>query len=102
MRIVQYYSHLNGFEYLQYHRPHIWEDLSNIIASVDAERCRTKNSEESRKLGRKLYSPVEMNKEFADLFRKYNWSERRVINWVAEDTSILRDIIRLCPEDQKK
>lgn len=102
MQIVQYYSHLNGFEYIQYHRPHIWDDLQKIIASVDAERCRTKNSEESRKIGRKLFSPVDMNKEFADLFRQHDWSERRVVNWVAEDTSILRDIIRLSPEEQKK
>lgn len=102
MKIIQYYSHLNGFEFLKYHKSHIWDDLEAVISGVDAERCRTKASAEARKVGRTLYSPVEMNKEFARLFRAHGWSERRVVNWLAEDTSLLREIMRLGADDQKK
>lgn len=102
MQIVQYYSHLNGFEYLQYHRPHIWTELESVIHALDAEECRTKASAEVRKEGRMLYSPVDMNKEFERLFENHGWSERRVTNWLSEDTSLLREIMRLEPEDQKK
>ena len=101
MKIVQYYSHLNGFEYLKYHRPHIWDDLEAVVGSVDAEKCRTKDSAEIRKKGRTLYSPIDMNKEFARLFAENKWSERRVTNWLAEDTSILREIMQLQPKEQK-
>lgn len=69
MQIVQYYSHLNGFEYLQYHRPHIWTELESVIHALDAEKCRTKASAEVRKEGRMLYSPVDMNKEFERLLK---------------------------------
>lgn len=102
MQIVQYYSHLNGFEYLQYHRPHIWTELESVIHALDAEKCRTKASAEVRKEGRMLYSPVDMNKEFERLFEDHGWSERRVTNWLSEDTTLLREIMRLEPEDQKK
>ncbi len=102
MKVVQFYSHLNGFEYLKYHKAHVWDDLQTIVAGVDAKRCRTKVSAEARKQGRTLYSPTEMNIEFGKLFRTAGWSERRVTNWLAEDTSLLRDIMRLPPDEQKK
>jgi len=102
MKIVQYYSHLNGFEYLQYHRPHIWTELENIVANVDATVCRTKQSKEMRKAGQTLYSPVDLNKAFAKLFAQHEWHDRRVTNWLAEDTSILRKILTLSPDEQKQ
>jgi len=101
MKIIQYYSPLNGFEYLQYHRPHIWQELETIVAAVDAANCRNKLSRETRKLGKTLYSPIDLNKAFSSLFNQHSWSERRVINWLAEDTNILRKIITLPPEKQK-
>ncbi len=102
MQIVQYYSHLNGFEYLQYHRPHIWAELEAVVKALDAEKCKTKKSAEARKEGRDLYSPVDMNKEFERLFKLHKWSERRVTNWLSEDTSLLREIMRMEPDAQKK
>lgn len=102
MRIVQFYSHLNGFEYLQYHKPKIWTEVESIIAGVDAERCRTKASSEARKAGKTLYSPVDMNAEFKQLFEQNSWKEERVTNWLSEDTGILRQIVNLKPDDQKR
>lgn len=104
MRIVQYYSHLNGFEYIKYHKPQIWDEFEEVVNLVDAERCRTKISEEKRKmeLGINLFSPIDMNKEFVRFFGERGWKEQRVINWLTEDTTLLRDIMRLPPEEQKK
>ena len=102
MRIVQFYSHLNGFEYLQYHKPAIWAEVESIIAGVDAERCRTKSSREAKKAGKTLYSPIDMNAEFKKLFEDNKWKEERVTNWLSDDTNILRQIVNLKPEDQKK
>ena len=102
MRIVQFYSHLNGFEYLQYHKPKIWAEVESIIAGVDAERCRTKASAEARKSGKTLYSPIDMNAEFKQLFEQNQWKEERVTNWLSEDTGILRQIVNLKPDDQKR
>ena len=38
------YSHLNGWEYLKVHKPNIWSEIEAVIASADAEACRTKIS----------------------------------------------------------
>ena len=43
-----------------------------------------------------------MNKEFERLFKLHKWSERRVTNWLSEDTSLLREIMRMEPDAQKK
>jgi len=102
MKIVQYYSHLNGFEYLQYHRPHVWDELEAIIDEVNANRCRTKVSKEKLKEGKSLYSPIDLNNAFSRLFTQYGWKERRVINWLSENTDILRQIISLPPDKQKE
>ncbi len=45
MRIVQQYSHLNGYEHILVHKPHVWKDIVEVGSSIDAEQCRTKVSE---------------------------------------------------------
>ena len=42
MRIAARYSHLNGEEFLLVHRRELWDEILEVIASVDAEACRTK------------------------------------------------------------
>ena len=48
MRVVTYYSHLNGLEFLQVHKPGLWAEILDVIARLDAETCRTKVSKEIR------------------------------------------------------
>ena len=61
MRVVERYSHLNGEEHLLVHHPRLWDEIRAVVKAVDAEKCRTKVSEEKTRRGRRLYSPVDMN-----------------------------------------
>ena len=65
MKIVEIYSHLNGLEYLLVHKKRLWEEFKKVVSLVSAKKCKTKISKEKRKQGTKLYSPIQMNKEFS-------------------------------------
>ena len=75
MRIRARYSHLNGEEYLLVHRRALWREVRKVIAAVDAQACRTKVSEERGRVGKRLYSPVAMNRAFKAGFRARGWRE---------------------------
>ena len=62
MRVVEHYSHLNGLEYLMVHKPHLWQEILDVINSVDATQFKTKVSQEKTMKGKLLYAPKEMNK----------------------------------------
>lgn len=64
MHIGAKYSHLNGEEYLLVHHKELWHEIQDVIVSVDTARCRTKISRERTMLGKKLYSPLDMNRAF--------------------------------------
>ena len=64
MKIVKTYSNLNGLEFLLVHKKHIWDEIEQVINSVDGPSCKTKVSKEKRMKGKLLYSPIEMNKNF--------------------------------------
>lgn len=101
MRILASYSHLNGLEYLLVHKPRLWEEIQNAIAFVDAGKCRTKISRESRKHGRVLYSPKDMNGAMKALFKASGWDERRTSYWVTEDAKLIRRTMHMDAARQK-
>ena len=102
MKIVETYSHLNGLEYLLVHKPNLWEEIQNVIVSVDAEVCKTKVSKEKTMTGKLLYSPIDMNACFNQLLRAENWHESRVGYWVTKSEKLIRKTLTLSPEEQKK
>ena len=102
MRIVETYSHLNGFEYLMYHKPNIWAEIVEAIESVNAEQCRTKVSKEKKIEGKLLYSPQDMNKAMQKKFIELNWHKDRVSYWVTGDANLIRKTIHLPPDEQKE
>jgi Restriction endonuclease BglII len=102
MRLAQYYSHQNGFEWLMYHKPHIWNEVEDAIKQVDAEKCRTKKSLEERKRGKGLlYSPVDLNKRFGEILFPQGWKSRETVNWLSEDLSTIKKLIKLTPAEQQ-
>jgi hypothetical protein len=102
MRIVQRHSHLNGYEYLMYHKPEIWREIENAIRAVDAKKCKTKKSEEQRKIGRLLFSPIKLNEAFSKAFGDRKWQQRRTTNWLCQDIELVKKINRLPPDEQKR
>ena len=102
MRIASKYSHMNGEEYLLVHKPRLWQEVCDAVASVDAEACKTKVSRERTMPGRLLYSPRDMNRAFDLEFRARGWSERRNTFWVAHDEMLLRRVYRETEERQKQ
>lgn len=81
MRIVEYYSHLNGLEFLLVHKPHLWREIKDVIEEIDGNHCKIKVSKEKRTLDKLLYSPVEMNRRFKNRLAVKSWQESRVSYW---------------------
>lgn len=102
MKIGALYSHLNGHEWLLVHERRIWREIETIIAGVDGSRFKTKISEEKTMRGRRLYSPIDLNKAFAAKFRRDGWEQSRTSYWVTEDYDLIRKTLTLLPEEQRR
>lgn len=102
MRIAEFYSHLNGWEHIKVHKKRLWRELEQVIESVDAEACRTKQSKEARKAKKGLlYSPIAMNDRFHGELESRGWVEDRVSYWVTSDAELIRQTIPLEPDEQR-
>lgn len=102
MKIVQFYSHLNGYEWLLVHHRPLWREIQEIIKPIDAERYKTKVSKEKTMTGRLLYSPIELNARFSEGFRKAGWRESRTSYWVTDDYKLIRKTLHMEPKKQKQ
>lgn len=102
MRIVAHYSHLNGFEYLQYRKPGLWREIEAAIGSVDAACLPKKISREQGMVGRELFSPKAMNAAMGEAFRERGWNETRTGYWVTADAQLIRKTMSLPEADQKR
>lgn len=102
MKICETYSHLNGLEYLIVHKPHLWQEIQEVIITVDAKACKTKKSKEKRMVGKLLYSPVDMNANFKELLVKTGWEESRVSYWVTKDEKLIRRTLPMPEKKQKE
>jgi len=102
MKIIETYSHLNGLEYLLVHKPGLWVEIQNVIATVNAEACKTKVSKEKGMLGKLLYSPIDMNMSFKNLLSAAGWGENRVNYWVTKNEKMIRKTLTLDPKVQRK
>lgn len=102
LRIVEVYSHLNGWEYIKVHKPQLWDEIENIIRNINANKCKTKISKEKNRKGDMLYSPIDLNKEFKKYFEQNNWKESRVSYWVTKDAQLIRKTMNLDANEQKK
>ena len=102
MKIIETYSHLNGLEYLCYRHPKIWDELVSIIDQVDADACRTKISKEKTKIGKVLFSPIDMNNAFKNLLEANGWQESKTQYYVTANIKLARETLTLSAEEQKK
>ncbi|MDN2657725.1 BglII/BstYI family type II restriction endonuclease [Cobetia sp. 14N.309.X.WAT.E.A4] len=103
MKIAKIHSHMNGLEYLGYHKNNLLDEIKDVISQVDAASCRIKESREARKQDQGLlYSPKEMNRLFKLHFNALGWEDERVTNWLCSDLDVLKRSVTLSPEEQKK
>lgn len=101
MNIVETYSHLNGLEFLMVHHPERWSEIQQVIAQVDAEACLTKESRERGRVGKLLYSPIDMNKRFKDLLSAHGWQQEVTRYWVTADHRLIRQTMHLPEAEQR-
>jgi len=102
VKIAETYSHLNGLEFLLVHKPNLWKEIQSVVATVDADKCRTKISKEKTMKGRLLFSPIDMNAAFNHLLRKQSWNESRVSYWVTKNEKLIRKTLAMSTEEQKR
>ena len=101
MRVVERYSHLNGEEYLLVHRPQLWQNVIDVIESVDASACKNKVSQEKKSKGRMLYSPKSMNRAIAAGLIGHGWKATRQPFFVTSDAQVLRQVYSLDADAQR-
>lgn len=102
MKIEQMYSHLNGYEHIKVHKPRMWREIEEVVAAVNAHGCKTKVSEEVRKKGQMLYSPIGLNECFKSELQRRGWEPSRTDYWVTADHRLIRKTVGLPPEEQKR
>jgi hypothetical protein len=102
LRIVEQYSHLNGYEHILVHKPQVWQDIVDVIGLIDAEACRTKESRERGKEGHMLFSPGHLNRSSHEEFDRRDWHESRTSYWVTSDAQLIRKTVSLPAADQKR
>jgi hypothetical protein len=102
MKIAQKYSHLNGEEYLIVHHKTLYDEIIDVIKSIDASKFLTKKSKEKNMTGKMLYSPVALNKTFNEKFNKLGWHESRYQYYVTTNQKLLPKLISLPYEKQKE
>jgi hypothetical protein len=102
MKIIETYSNLNGLEFLLVHKRKLWKEIQKVISSVDAEICKTKVSKEKTKVGKLLYSPIDMNATFKKLLVDLGWEESRVNYWVTKNEKLIRRTVAMSPDEQKR
>lgn len=102
MRAAKKYSHLNGEEWLLVHEKDAYQEILNVIQAIDAEKCRTKISEEKTKTGRTLYSPTDLNTEFDGYFSRLGWKAVRYSYYIAHNFTQLEAMTHMPLEQQRQ
>lgn len=102
MKIAQKYSHLNGEEYLIVHHNNLYEEIKDVIESIDASALRTKISREKRKEGNSLLSPIDLNKAFNIEFNRRDWRESRYNYYITLNRELMEKSIMMPSKEQRK
>jgi len=103
MELKTYYSHLNGHEWIQKEKPKLWQEIKDVIKSVDASKFKTKVGGEKGNKGQKLYSPDDLNKEFDKKFSDLGWNEQgRKYFFCHSDPQINKKLLSMTIDEQRQ
>ena len=78
MEIVAQYSLKAGREYLEKRCRKELGEIKEVISLVDAAACKTKVSKEKNMKGKMLFSPVDLNSRFTELFEEREWHKKKI------------------------
>ncbi len=78
MKVVSTYSHKGGLDYIQQAFSRELIEVYDVINNVNASLAATKISKEKTMPGRRLFSPVVLNKLFNDEFGKRSWKRSKI------------------------
>ncbi len=78
MKTVAEYSFKNGKNVLIQNFNYLLKEVYNVIASVDASKCKNKKSKELTMKGKILYSPIALNDEFKNYFTQLGWKNKKI------------------------
>ena len=79
MRIVAYYDFNGGKSVVEKKYRAEYKEIQSVIYSIDAEKCKTKISEEKTMMEKVLYSPKDLNTAFKQSFSLYHWANHKEI-----------------------
>jgi len=84
-------------------KPHIWTELEEVIEDIDADKFKTKVSQEKTKAGKLFYNPAELNQAFRDRLYAKEWERPGTISFYAtDDAELMREVIGLDHREQKR
>lgn len=72
------YSFKDGAKHIDVNFPGLFTEIKEIIAGVDASKCKTKTSKEKTMKGEILYDPRALNAEFSKRFYAKEWNKLKV------------------------
>jgi len=78
MIVAGIYSFNGGREIIESRYASELYEVEEIIAIVDSKKHKTKTSREKTMPGKRLYSPLSLNKAFKQAFEKRDWHNHRV------------------------
>ena len=68
MKISRYHSHLNGYEFLKVHIPHLWDDVCAAVMTANAQECISKG-----RSSRRPYLVSQLKKRMQGSLVGYGW-----------------------------
>lgn len=85
MKLVGEYSFNSGKKTVKIHYRDLLDEITGVIRSVDANKCKTKKSKEKTMPGRLLFSPRALNLAFKRQFVKKKWQTVRILCEYSKD-----------------
>lgn len=78
MKLAATYSFNRGKEEVSHRYAHLLPEINQVIAAIDASKCKTKTSKEKTMPGQMLFNPRALNDAFKQEFGKLGWNSVRV------------------------
>ena len=79
-----------------------YEEIQEVIVSVDADTFKTKRSQEKTKKGANLFSPVCLNGEFERRFQGHNWQESRYSYYITLNRGLMEKSLLMTAKEQRQ